>query len=366
MKILHVETGKYMYGGARQVLYLIEGLHQRGVDNVLVCTDTSEIGRQAQAFADVHAIGMSGDLDIGFIGRLRRLIKTHQPDIVHLHSRRGADWLGGIAAKLCGVPCILSRRVDNPEGRFSMALKYRLYDKVVAISQGIGDVLLLQGLPLTKLEVIHSAVDTEVYDKSYDRNDLITNFKLPQQSLVIAVIAQLIARKGHNCVLDILPPLLQKHPHIQLLFFGQGPLQQGLQSAIDQKGLAQHVQLTGFRDDLHRFIGAIDIVAHPALMEGLGVSLLQAGAAGVAMIGSAVGGIPEIIIDQQTGLLIPPGDSQALAAAIDTLASQADLRERYGAAAKRHVQAVFSVDTMVDKNLAHYQQLLAQREMPRQ
>jgi hypothetical protein len=141
MKILHVEAGKHLYGGARQVLYIVEGLAARGVTT---CWPARRAARWPPA-AGRHPGGADED------GRRRRhrhgarlasLIRAEKPDLVHLHSRRGADTWGGLAAKLAGVPCVLSRRVDNPESRLAVALKYRLYDHVITISEGIRQVLL--------------------------------------------------------------------------------------------------------------------------------------------------------------------------------------------------------------------------------
>ncbi len=359
MKIMHVETGKHIYGGARQVLYLMQGLKQQGVENILVCDERASIVEAAKDSATVLPTRLGGDLDIGFIFRLKRHIKAYKPDVIHLHSRRGADWLGGIAAHLSHIPCVLSRRVDNPESRLITALKYRLHTKVVAISQGIGNVLLSQGLNHEKLRVIPSAVNTADYDRHYDRATLLSAFNLPKDAMVIGVIAQLIKRKGHHFLLDALPQLLQKHPTIKVLFFGQGPMAEELQERINTMGLADTVQLTGFRDDLHELIGALDIVAHPALMEGLGVSLLQAGAAGVPLIACNAGGMPEIVINQKTGLLINPGSAKELGTAVDTLCSKPLLREQYGQAAKAHVQAVFSVESMVSGNFTLYKHVLS-------
>ena len=102
---------------------------------------------------------MHGDADLTMAPRLYRLIRRTRPDLVHLHSRIGADLWGGVAGRLAGVPVVHTRRVDNPEPRWVVALKYRLHDRVIAISEGIGRVLLSEGLPPDKLRVVRSAVD---------------------------------------------------------------------------------------------------------------------------------------------------------------------------------------------------------------
>ena len=128
MRVLHVEGGRNLYGGAHQILLLMEGLKARGIDNVLACRIDSDLSKVAAPLAEVHAIRMDGDLDVGLIRRLYRVIQQTQPDILHLHSRIGADVMGGIAGRFAGIPVIHSRRQDNPESRLAVALKYRLHD----------------------------------------------------------------------------------------------------------------------------------------------------------------------------------------------------------------------------------------------
>ncbi len=100
MKVMHIEAGRHLYGGARQVLYLAEGLTQRGIDCAVVCPTGSEIAaRLPHMGIPVYPVAMGGDLDFALIGRLRKLIDEIKPDVIHLHSRRGADWFGGLAAR---------------------------------------------------------------------------------------------------------------------------------------------------------------------------------------------------------------------------------------------------------------------------
>ncbi|MEN8212731.1 MAG: glycosyltransferase family 4 protein [Pseudomonadota bacterium] len=360
MKILHVETGRHLYGGSLQVRYLIEGLANEGVHNILVCEQSAPLAEAVSAWADsIHPVTIKGDLDVAFIRRLKTIIKQEQADLVHLHSRRGCDTLGGIAARMAGVPVVLSRRVDNPEPRLVAAIKYRLYDQVVTISQAIRCVLASEGIPLKKLACVPSAVDCDQYVPGADRPWFHQEFDLTDQDIVIGVVAQLIVRKGHRYLLDALPQLFRKHPHLKVLFFGRGPLQENLQEQINAAGWQERVRLVGFRDDLERVMSNLDLLVHPAEMEGLGVSLLQAAASGVPIVASAVGGIPEIVRHGMTGLLVAPADVGALESAIDQLLNQPQKAGKMAAAARQLVEVAFSVPAMVQGNLAVYQQLLA-------
>lgn len=358
MKVLHVEAGLHLYGGARQVLYLLEGLARRGVANVLVCATGSEIARQAAPYAEVVTLPMRGDADIALIGRLRRVIRRHGPDLVHLHSRRGADVLGGIAARLAGVPCVLSRRVDNPESRPWVALKYRLYGHVITISEGIREVLLGEGLAPDRVSCVHSAVDPGPWQRPCDRGAFVHEFGLPGDGPVAAMIAQFIPRKGHRFLLAALPGVLDRHPGLQLLLFGRGPLVPEVEAAIAAQGLSGNVRLAGFRDDLARWMGCLDLVVHPAEMEGLGVSLLQAAAAGVPIIASRAGGMPEVVEDRVNGLLVEPGDVPGLTGAMQRLLGDGGLRAEMGRQGRARIDAEFSPEVMVEGNLEVYRRLV--------
>jgi glycosyltransferase involved in cell wall biosynthesis len=357
--LVHIEAGMHLYGGALQVAYLLNGLKRRSLRNVLVCPEGSAIAQQAAAVVDrIHEIPMSGDMDLSLIRRLRTIIRAEEADLVHLHSRRGADVFGGIAARLEKTPCVLSRRVDNPESRFVVALKYRLYDRVITISDGIRRVLLNEGVPAARVICVHSAVDADRFDRQPERDWLLRQFALPGDARVLGMIAQLIPRKGHRYLLAALPDVLAACPDVHVLLLGKGPLEGALRQQIGQSGLQGRIHLAGFRDDLERILPCLYGVVHPADMEGLGVSLLQAAAAGVPLIGSAVGGIPEIVRDDVNGILVPPGDVAALRQALFRLLDDERRAGRWGAAGKRIVRDEFSIEAMAEGNFRVYRALL--------
>jgi len=360
LKILHVEGGRNLYGGALQALYLMEGLADRGHHNVLVCPAGSDLARAAAAYAEVRTMSMGGDLDLRLIPRLRHCLRRCRPDLAHLHGRIGADVMGGIACRLEGVPVVHSRRVDNPEPRWMVALKYRLHDRVIAISEGIGRVLLAAGLPPQKLRLVRSAVELRRFDRPCNRELLTSDLGVPVQARPIGIVAQLIPRKGHRFLIEALPPLVEAFPHLRLLIFGKGPLEQDLRRRVTSAGLDGQVQFVGFREDLPDLLPCLELLVHPATREGLGVSLLQAASAGVPIVAGNAGGIPEAVRHEHNGLLVPPGDPQALGAAVATLLQDKGLARQLGAAGKALMRNEFSIDAMVEGNLAVYRELLAE------
>ncbi|CAN5920102.1 glycosyltransferase family 4 protein [soil metagenome] len=365
MKILHIESGRHLYGGALQVVMLIEGLTRRGVECHLACPVGSAIAEAARPHAAaVHETVMRGDVDVATLFRLRQLIRKVRPDVVHLHSRFGTDIWGALAARLEGVAVVHSRRVDNSEPRLWVNIKYRLYDKVVAISNGIREVLLSEGLPPTQVICVHSSVDTQTYragrgDMAWFRDE----FELQDGDVTVAMVAQFIVRKGHRTLLDALPAVLAAHPRTRVIFFGQGPQEAAMRQLVQERQLGAQVQFAGFRNDMARVLPCLDVVAHPAMTEGLGVALLQAAACGVPIVASRTGGIPEIVQPGETGELVEPGHVGQLSAALVRVLDDSSLRSRYGSSARAHIEAGFSVDSMVEGNLAVYREVLDSRRL---
>jgi len=358
MKIAHIETGRHLYGGALQVLFLLEGLSKRGIENILVCTRGAEIARQAQPFAKVFETPMGGELDLLFPLRLSSMIAKTKPDILHTHSRRGADIWGGICASSHKTASLITRRVDNREWPPLARLKYNSYDRIVTISNGIRQVLLDEGISPERITCVHSAVDVEKYRFKRDRERLAREFDVPVTSPLIGVIAQLIPRKGHRYVLEILPRLVSLFPELKIIFFGKGPLEGELREYIRQQKLDNYVQLAGFRDDMPQILPCLDLVVHPALMEGLGVSLLQAAASRVPIVASRAGGIPEIVRHGVNGYLTSPGNSSELANAIIDILSSPDKAAQMGKEGFDLVQREFSIDSMVEGNIKVYEQIM--------
>ena len=360
MQVLHIETGRHLYGGSLQVHYLINGLKKAGVENVLVCEQSSPLAEKVGSDASrIYREKISGDLDLSFIGRLKVIFKHEQPDLIHLHSRRGCEWLGGIAAKQLGIPVVLSRRVDNPEPKVLAAIKYRLYDHIVTISQGILNVLASEGVPQNKLSCVPSAVNIEQYQKAINKQWFEQEFGFEPHSYVIGVVAQLIPRKGHRYLLDVLPGLLKTFPNIKVLFLGQGPEKESLLQKVNDLNLTETVQFAGFRNDLETVLPNLDLLVHPAEMEGLGVSLLQAAVAGVPIIATNAGGMPEIVRHGRTGLLVEPKITEQLRDAIETMLTEPHTAKQMVEEAKKLVEEAFSIPAMVQGNLAVYQRVLA-------
>jgi len=358
VKILHVETGRHFLGGPQQVVYLINALRERGHDNTLVCPPDSGIdGYARMAGIRVQNLFCAGDLDLPFAYRLLQFLKEEAPDVVHCHSRRGADLLGGLAASYADIPAVVSRRVDNTEMRLMATLRYKPFRKIIAISETIAEVLREHGVEDERIAVIRSAVDSEAFAVEPDREAFREEFGIKEGVFTIAAAGQLIPRKGHRYLLQAAANLAKSHAPLRVVIFGDGYLNNQLRAQAASLGLGGVVQFAGFRDDLDDFIACFDLLVHPALAEGLGVAALKAAAAGVPVVGFDAGGLREAVKHGETGLLVTTEDAEALRGAIASMIDDDETRWQMGAAGMERMQTEFSIATMADKHVALYESL---------
>lgn len=358
MKILHVETGRHLYGGARQAGYLINGLAERGVDNLLVCAEGHPLA--ASAAARVVEWRLGGDLDFSLYHRLVKLGRDERPDVMHIHSRRGADSFGGRAARRAGVPAVLTRRVQSAEPGFWVRWKTAPYDAVVAISAAVHDQLTARGVAAERLRLIPSAVDASLFrPDAAARGRLIDRYALPADALIGGAVAQLIARKGLDGLLALTAKLIASEPRFRLLLFGQGPARSRLEQQVVRLGLGGHVTLCGFEHQLPALVPGLDLLLHPARREGLGVAVLEAMSAGVPVVASAVGGIVDLIDDGIDGRLVGPGAVDAWYQVTRELLADANQREALANTAREKVESRFTIERMTDSYLKLYREVHA-------
>lgn len=359
MNIVHVETGRHLYGGAQQVLWLVEGLAARNVDSLLVCPPGSGLDKMAREKGlRIINLPCSGDLDLKFAWQLRQLLVAEKPDVVHCHSRRGADFLGGQAAQMAGVPAVLSRRVDNPDLSFFARLRYRPFQRIIAISENVALSLHDSGLNPDRVTIIRSAVNVDDINVAPDCEVFREEFAIDSGDFVMAVVAQLIPRKGHRFLFDVIPNLRDTHPGIRVIVFGDGSGEVDLRGLVAQLNLGGTVQFAGFRDDLDSYLGCFDLLVHPAIQEGLGVAMLKAAAAAVPVVAFDVAGAKEAVIHGKTGVLVPPGDVRILQKAIALMIEEPDMCQELGEAGRQRMQDEFSVGTMVESHIELYESLL--------
>lgn len=362
-KILHIELGARRLGGSMQAFYLLREMTARGYTTALLCSEGSPLHQMAlQEGIAVFPIRFFGDIDPSLILKVYRVIKAFSPDLIHIHSRKGADTFGALAARLAGkAKIIIARRVDDPI-KHSLLNRLRfgsLCDHVVAVSKGIVTELIKGSVPPGKISQVYSAIQAVDYQVDTDAQAVRAELKIPLQAKVVAVISQLIKRKGHRFLFAAAPAILAEHPQTVFLILGEGELQSELEQQVQVLGIADKVIFAGYRNDIGRLLNVVDILVHPATMEGFANVAMQAMAAEVPVVSSAVGGMPESVRDGISGLLVPPCDPHALAAAVNKLLGDEALCRKLGAQGKAIVENEFTIKAMVEGNLGVYTRLLA-------
>jgi glycosyltransferase involved in cell wall biosynthesis len=294
------------------------------------------------------------DFDLRPVSRLRRLIRDENYDIVHLHTKRAHAlslwlWRGLVTPKY-----VVTRRMDYPEANtwYTRYLYNRKVDGVVAISWKISNLLIEAGVEREKIRLIHSGIDPGPFEAAANLGDV------HPERVVIGMAAVLEERKGHRFLLEAARRLKAQGYQIQYCVAGEGSLGRALQEAATRLGLKHEVQFLGFVSDMPAFLRQVDILVLPSLSEGFGVSVLEAMAAGKAVIASRVGGLAELVSDTVTGLLVAPRDVEGLANAIAKLAGDRTLLREMGRKGKERLQANFTVEHMAKQNEDYYYGLL--------
>jgi glycosyltransferase involved in cell wall biosynthesis len=206
---------------------------------------------------------------------------------------------------------------------------------------------------------IHNGIDPEAFRRQRSRQQARAMLDLPPTGrLILGAVGRLDSAKGFSFLIEAVARLRSEYPHLLLVLAGQGPLRARLQEEVNALGLADHIRFLGFCSDVNLVYDALDVFVIPSLSETLGYALLEAMAHELPAVGSSVGGIPEVILPMETGLLVPPRDSVVLGEAIKLLLESADLRERMGRAGRARVICYFHESDMVRKTIAVYRGML--------
>jgi glycosyltransferase involved in cell wall biosynthesis len=360
LRIAHVDAERGFSGGEVQVLLLIDGLAARGHDNLVLCPPNSrlaaEVGRRRIA---VCGVPMRGDGDAFAVTRLARRLRTARPDVVHLHTGRAA-WLGGLAARMAAVPAIVTRRMDRPirAGWRTQLIYQRLSRRAAAISPAVVERLAAGGVPRARIALVPSAVDPARVRAHRAREEMRAAEGVSAGDAVLLTLSALVRRKALDVLLDALSALAGHGLRPRLWLAGDGPERTALVAQTERLGLGAQVRFLGERYDVGDLLAACDIAVLPSRREGLGVAALEAMAAARPVVASAVGGLADAVIDDRTGLLVPPDDAGALSTALARLLRDDALRARLGAAGPARVAEGFLPEQMVDAYERLYREVL--------
>lgn len=276
-------------------------------------------------------------------------------DLIHAHTGRAHGFAVGLAW-LHRKPIVATRRVTfEPKRSWFTRHKYLSVAKVVCISRSIESQLAAWGVPPDRLTCVPDAIPLP--NNRPDRNALRARLQLSDDEPVVGCIGALTEEKDHATLIRAARELHASNPRARVVIIGDGPLKADLQRLRDELGLGEVVSFAGFVPEAQSLICAFDAFVLSSRAEGLGSIVLDAFAAGVPVVATAVGGIPELVNDGVTGLLVPPGNPPHLAAALARLLEGTSLRQRLAAAAREMVERDFTVSRMADRYRAVYEQV---------
>ena len=371
MRVLHLQRVSGIGGSERHLLRLLPALVARGIDARMYVLATGDAHRFVDALAatgvPVTTVPAGPDVNPVAVARLIRELRAARPDLVHTHLLHG-DTVGQLAARLTGVPGVSSFHAcppfyDRPPYRSVALLVGRMPRLTIAISDHLGRFLVDRGLtPADRVRVIHYGIDVAGWRlPEAAREGERSRLGIGPGELVVGVSSRLVPEKGHADLIDALGIAVRSDDRLRLLIAGDGPLGAALERQAAAVLPAGTYRFLGFVDDIRAFMNACDVFAFPTTPdfgEGFGLAALEASATGRPIVGTAVGPIPEVVADGESGLVVPPRSPAALAAAILKMAADEPLRRRLGEGAARRARDVFGLDRMVDRTVDVYEEVV--------
>jgi glycosyltransferase involved in cell wall biosynthesis len=383
LRIAHVITESSPFGGAqRNTLLTIAGLVRSGHHVDLLCGAGGElIERAAERGATVTVLP---DLvrrtrpirDLRTARALYRIFRAVDYDIVHTHSTK-AGWLGRMAAIAAGVPVVVHTVHGFPfpldaqlGSRIFVAIEglvARGTDGLICVAEALRrEVATWTSSPRPKVVTIYSGIDFASMEPRNSREAVREALALGDSWPVIGAVGHLREAKAYEVLIEAAGILRQSYPRLRLLIVGEGERREFLESRIRPAGLSAFVKLLGERHDVADLLGTFDVYAMSSRWEGVGRAMTEAMYRGLPVVATGVYGVPELILHEETGLIVPSGDPAALAQAIDRLMRDRALAERLGAAAHRRVVERMSGAAMVAAIERLYEQLAQEKNCLRE
>ena len=360
LSLFHIDAGEEWRGGQRQSLFLVRELKKKGFPVEFVVQPGSPLHEKAvEAGLSVLPLRMRSEFDPIAVWRLSRQMKRRGCRLAHFHDAHGLA-IGASAARRASVPVrIISRRVDFP---LKSRRKYtREIDAVIAISEGVRKVLLDSGVPPALIRVIPSGIDFSPFEEVTPRDFLRREFSFTPDDYLVGIVAALEDHKGHAYLIEASKIVREQASKVKFIVVGTGSLRLELDRQARDLGVQDIVYFLGFRDDVPRILASLDLFVLSSHHEGLGTSLLDAMASRLPVVATQAGGIPEVVKDRETGLLVPPRDAAGLARAILELYRNRDLASRLAGRGYDVVHECFSAEAMADRVVDLYKEVAARK-----
>lgn len=310
-------------------------------------------------------------LSPGGLWRLIRLIRRIRPHVLHTHLLR-ADLYGGLAGRLAGVPVILTTQYAVwPYARVTARRSDAILDRVcrglathaICVSEAVRqDLIARVGWRPARAFTIRTGLDFDAWHPDpRARERLREEWSVPDDAPLVMTVARLSREKGIEVLIEAADLVRRKHPQVRFVLVGDGPLVTSLVSLIRERQLERSVLLAGFHRDIPSVLSAADLFVLPSHMEGMPNAVLEAFAAGLPVVATAVGGLPEVITPEQTGLLVPPRDPGALSSAIARLIGDKQLARRLAEAGSIEAKERHSVTKVAREHESLYTRLVLAR-----
>ena len=351
LRIAHVLVGRYLGGMERYALELSQRLEQRGFANTLIVPpDSPLIDAAQQQHIACTAAPIRGDLNVFTPPMLALRLRRLGIDLLNVHDN-GSAVPCSVGGKLAGIPVVGTVHAYHDHWPFLAA------DHLITVSDALRRHLLAQGLRAERITVVRSGVDLERFQPQ-PQHAARRALGLPAEGFHFAYVGRLALRKGLHMLVDAFHRLRARAPHARLLIAGTGPLDAPLRAQVLGHALDDAVHFLGFQADVRPVLAATDCLVLPSESEGLPLILLEAMAAGRATLATDVGGMPEVVRDGHTGLLIPPRRPDALEEAMARLLDDPAWTAQLGAAARHSVEQHHSLEGQIDGVEAVYRRML--------
>lgn len=368
-RVVYLSHAFHVGGAEEMVFNLVRHLPQR-FEPVIVCIHSAgPIGEEIRKTGvEFHVLDLNPGVRHPFhLIKLERALTDLRADIVHTFLLT-ASLYGRLAAMFARVPIIIGTEVniyENKEPRHIKAERWLMSktDSVVVSAGSVRDFYIDQvGADPSKVEVIYNAVDWSQLETTKSRDEMREELQLGQFAPVAGIVARLTEQKAHSVLFQSMAttPGLER---LHLVVVGDGHLREKLERQATDLGIADRVRFLGARRDLGNLMSAMDMFVMPSLWEGLPLSMVLAMGAGLPVVATAVAGIPEVVLDGSTGLLVPPNDAPALGAALAQLVRSPELRHALGTAAQATALPRYGVDGYVSSVTALYDRLLAAKHL---
>ncbi|MBN2010360.1 glycosyltransferase [candidate division KSB1 bacterium] len=361
INILQVVNGFAVGGAELKLLELVKTFQERYPDtyNQYVC-GVGQGGALHERFTELgiktFVFSKKNKFDISQVFKVASLMKAKSIDIIQ-STLFYADIIGAMAAKLAKVPVHISwetvshkQNYMHSKWRQQFAYNWAMKSayRIVGVSQEVKDSIIeKRKIDAAKIDVIYYGVDLRKFTS--EKNTAIKKeLRLSDDKKIIGVVGRLDPVKGHTYLLDALAHVIKKLPNLHCLIIGDGPSRSDLEQQALRLGIAPHISFLGFRNDVKDLLSAFNLFVLPSKSEGLPNAILEAMASGVAVVATSVGGIPEVIKDGETGLLVQPTNVDQLGNAVYKILSDDTLHASIVTKAHKLVTDRFSLDGQIE------------------